>query len=352
MEVFSTIPLPSANQLIIAVIILAGAYIVSALVLHALKRSKRLTSRTESTLDDTIVRLITRPIHLGFQLAAIVIALRYLFPAAVYQGFGYDDLAVVLLIVWGVYLLNRLILGVLDWHEVESQKGSDAPIKRGTFGFLNTLISVLVWGLALAFVLNHVGVNISALLAGLGIAGVAVALALQNTLSGVFSAVYLAIDKPMRQGDYVQLSDGTEGFVQDISMRSTRIKTFGNAIVIVPNSKIADMVITNFYLPEAEIVLKVPVGIGYNSDLEKAEATAIKTAQAVLKKLGTSGKKDPFVRFQSFEDSSIQMTVFLSVDNFLDQFVLKHEFIKALKTDFHKAKIEIPYPQMDVHMKK
>jgi len=337
------------QMILIAVGILVAARIISAVLMFILKRAKFLTERTKTTLDDTVINLLARPIHFGFQLGAIVLVLFYLFPAFQYQGFGYKDLGFVFSAFWGGYLLNRLLIGILSWH----QEGGDGDGEQGkTFGFLNTLISVLVYGLALAFVLNYAGVDISALLAGLGIAGLAVALALQNTLSGVFSAVYLALDKPIKQGDYVSLEDGTEGFVDDISMRSTRIKTFSNTIVIVPNSKLTNMVMTNYYLPGKNIVLKVPVGISYNSDLSKAEEIAVKTADSVMDTLGVKGKKDTFVRFGEFSDSSIKMTVFLNVKTFLDQFVVRHEFIKELTKEYKKAKIEIPFAQMDVHVKK
>ncbi len=348
MNIFTS--LPDTKMILIAVLILILARVVSAILMFVLRHAKFLTARTKTTLDDTVLGLLARPIHFGFQLGAIVLVLFYLFPAFQYNGFDYKDLGLVFLIFWLAYLVNRLIVGILSWSQEGVSENEDQ--KGKTFGFLNTLVSILVYGLALAFVLNYVGVDISALLAGLGIAGLAVALALQGTLSGVFAAVYLALDKPIKQGDYILLEDGTEGFVDDISMRSTRIKTFSNAIVIVPNSKLTNMVMTNYFLPGKSFVLKVPVGISYNSDLQKAEDVAIKTADDVLEKLGAKGKKDTFVRFSEFGDSSIQMSVFLNVKIFLDQYVVRHEFIKALTIEFKKAKIEIPFPQMDVNLKK
>jgi small-conductance mechanosensitive channel len=337
----------NTQMILTAVGVLVGARLASAIIMFVLKRAKFLTAKTKTTLDDTVISLLARPIHFGFQLGAIVFVLYYLFPAFQYQGFDYQDLGFVFSAFWVGYLINRIVIGVLSWHQTG---GDDSEGK--TFGFLNTLVSTLVYGLALAFVLNYAGVDISALLAGLGIAGLAVALALQNTLSGVFSAVYLALDKPIKQGDYISLEDGTEGFVDDISMRSTRIKTFSNTIVIVPNSKLTDMVMTNYYLPGKSIVLKVPVGISYDADLNKAEEIAIKTADKVLESLDVKGKKETFVRFGEFGDSAIKMTIFLNVKTFLDQFLVRHEFIKELTMEYKKAKIEIPFAQMDVHVKK
>jgi small-conductance mechanosensitive channel len=344
--------LPTIEQIVIALAILVAAWIVSSIVLFVVRRSKKILARTETTFDDTLVKLLGRPLHLGFQLIGVVIALWYLFPHLSYQEYGYGDLTVILLIAWLAYTMNRLVRGLMDWKAQEADRESPDGIKRGAFGFLNTIVTLLVWGLGLAFVLNQLGVDISALLAGLGIAGIAVALALQNTLSSIFSAVGLAIDRPIRQGDFVRLEDGTEGFVEDISMRSTRIRTFQHSLVIVPNDRITNMVIENSYLPKEDISLKISLGVGYGANLEKAENIAIDTASTILEQHQAMGETEPFVRFSSFGDSAIQMNVFLSVDRFLDQYIIKHEFIKALTAAYKKAKIDIPYPQVEVHMSK
>ena len=344
--------IPSHTQLLAAAGILIAAWAVSMLVITVLKRSKFLTSQTKTTLDDTIIRLISRPVHLGFQLVGIILALHYLFPDMVYRGFGFSESIPILLIVWGAYTLDRVIRGVVEWHEIEARNDGPGGLEHRSFGFLNTIISMLIWGVALAFILNQVGVDISALIAGLGIAGIAVALALQNTLSGLFSAVGLAMDKPVRPGDFIQLEDGTEGFVQDISMRSTRIKTFQNTLVIIPNKRLADMVITNTFMPGEGFSLKVVVGVDYGADLDHAEKIALSVASEVLVRLDVMGEKEPSVRFGSFDSSSIEMKVFIHVAGYMDQFVVKHEFIKALKVAFEKEKIVIPYPHMQVHVEK
>lgn len=344
--------LPTLQQFLVAAGVLVAAWIVSSLTLVLVRRSKRLTGKTQTTLDDTVLRLMGRPLHIGFQLVGVVVALWYLAPDLTYQGYGYMDLGVVLLIVWFAYTLNRLGRGLMNWKAQEADRENPNGIKRGAFGFLNTIVSLLVWGLALTFVLNQVGVDISALLAGLGIAGIAVALALQNTLSGLFSAVGLAIDRPIRQGDFVRLEDGTEGFVEDISMRSTRIRTFSRSLVIVPNSRISQMVIENTYLPHEDTSLKITLGVAYGTNLDRAEALIIDVAKRVLADHGAAGATEPFVRYSALADSAIELNVFLGVNQFLDQYVIKHAFIKELLPELKKSKIELPFPQVDVHMRK
>ncbi len=340
------------QRVLVAVGIGVGARLISAVVMFLLRKIGFLTARTKTTLDDEVVKLVAAPVHFAFQLAAIVFVGFYLFPELELQRWvSTSDVAWSAGFVWLAYFVKRLLVGVLEWHDQEANPNVHTD-KPGTFGFLNTLISIVVWGSALALILNQFGVDVTALLAGLGIAGVAIAFALQSTLAGVFAAVYLAIDRPIRQGDYIKLEDGTEGFVDDISLRSTRIKTFAGNIVIVPNNKLANMVMTNYFLPGNEVVMSVPVGIAYEADLDNVESLTLEVAEQVLSDLEVKGTKDSFVRYKSFDESSIQMTVFLNVSAFLDQFVVRHEFIKALKKAYKKHKIEIPYPHMDLHVKK
>jgi MscS family membrane protein len=336
-------------QLLLAIGILVGARFVSALVMYALRHSKMITERTKTTLDDLLVERAARPIHLAFQIAALIWALFYLFPGASLGGYGYFDAVIILAALWGGYAINRLVRGLIDWWE---SQGNDNEEQKGTFGFLYTLVTVIIWGVAITFVLNQIGVDVSALLAGLGIAGLAIAFALQSTIAGLFAAVYLAIDRPLRPGDFILLSDGTTGFVQDMTMRSTRILQKDNNLVIVPNHVLADMVVTNYFLPNKEASVFVEVGIAYGSDLEKVEKILVKTALDLLGKQKAKGSSDPVVRFTMFSPSSVTAQLYISINSFVKQSAIKHDLMKEIKTVFAKEGIEIPFPQVQIHQKK
>lgn len=341
---------PTGGILLVGGLLLL-AWFGSSMIVLFIGQLGRLTNKTSTTLDDVLLQALRRPIHFGFQLAAICLAVWTIMPAKGFLADSYERFVLAAIAGWVGYTLVRIISRLLDWQYGQGID-VDGQERRGAFRFLHTMSALIVWGGVLTFVLNQFGVNVSALLAGLGIAGLAVALALQNTLSGVFAAVFLAIDRPIRQGDYVVLENGVEGFVEDISIRATRIKTFQNTIVVVPNARLMEMSITNHFLPQNEVVLQVPMGIAYDSDLSLAEQSAIEVAKNVLHAQGAEGGKEPFVRFKSFDDSSIGMSVFLPVGDFMDQYVVRHEFIKALVTAFSKEGIEIPFPQLDIHQKK
>jgi len=201
--------------------------------------------------------------------------------------------------------------------------------------------------------LKQFGVEITPLLAGLGIAGIAVAMALKDTLSNFLSAIYITADRPMKLGDYIELDAKTAGYVVDIGWRTTRLRTWDHNYLILPNSKIAESVFRNYNAPKTEMTTLVSCGVAYDSDLEKVEKVALAVAKKVQKSVdGTIKEYEPSLRFREFGDSAITFTVSLRVKNRESRGRVVHEFIKALKTSFDKEKVEIPFPQMDIHMKK
>jgi metal-sulfur cluster biosynthetic enzyme len=175
----------------------------------------------------------------------------------------------------------------------------------------------------------------------------AVALALQETLANIFSGLHLILSKQLRLGDYIHLSSGEEGRVTDITWRFTTIVPVGEGnMVVIPNQKIASSIITNYSMPRHDIIIKIPVGVAYDSDLQKVEDVTLEVARQVLESLNEKidAGRQPSVRFYNFGESSIDFNVLLHSARFDDQFRLKHEFIKALTARFRQEGIEIPFP--------
>ena len=214
-------------------------------------------------------------------------------------------------------------------------------------------MKIIVYFVAFVLILDALGIQVTALVAAFGIGGLAVAFALQGTLSEFFAGIYIMSDRPVRVGDYVELESGRKGYVIDVGWRSTRIRELPNNIIVVPNSKLAGSIITNFYLPEPEMACLVQVGVAYNSDLEKVERVTIDVGKKVLKKVtGGVPKFDPFIRYHTFSDFSINFTVILRVKEFVDKYLITHEFVKELHKRYKKEGIEIPFPIRTVYMRK
>jgi len=194
-------------------------------------------------------------------------------------------------------------------------------------------------------ILNDLGISIAPMLTALGVGGLAVALGLQDTLSNLFSGFYLTMSRQVNVGDYIKLEGGQEGYIHDIGWRSTQVRMLPNNMVIVPNNKLSQSIITNFYLPSRDLAFTLDVGVDYASDLDKVERVTVEVGREVMKKVtGAFSDFEPIVRFHTFADYSIQMTIVLRAKEFTDQFLIKHEFIKRLTERYRQEGIAIPFP--------
>jgi small-conductance mechanosensitive channel len=206
---------------------------------------------------------------------------------------------------------------------------------------------IIVGGL---FVLSNLGISITPLLTALGIGSLAVALALQPTLSNFFAGLHLAFARPIRVGDFVELETGARGYIVDIGWRATRIRELPNNIIVIPNSRIVEMILKNYTMPEPEQSALVQIGVAYGSNMEKVERATIEVAKETLAQVeGGVRTFEPFIRYHTFGDSSINFSVILRVNQFVDQYLVTHEFLKRLKDRYDREGIEIPFPQRVLH---
>lgn len=204
---------------------------------------------------------------------------------------------------------------------------------------------IIILAIGILIILDSLGISITPLLATLGIGGLAVALALQDTLSNLFAGFHTVIARQIRVGDYVKLETGEEGYVTDITWRTTKIRMLPNNVVLVPNAKLTQAIIINYYLPEKEMAVLVNLGVHYNSDLVKVEKITCEVAKEIMKEVqGGIPEFEPFIRYHTFGDFSINFSVILRAREFVDQYLIKHEFIKRLHQRYKKEGIIIPYP--------
>ena len=171
---------------------------------------------------------------------------------------------------------------------------------------------VVIFAVGILILLNTLGVSITPILATLGVGGLAVALALQDTLGNIFAGFYITMSRQIRIGDYVKLDSGEEGYVVDITWRATKIRTLPNNVILIPNEKLTKTIATNYCMPEKEMAVLVSVGVHYDSDLNKVEAVTCEVGKEVMKEV-TGGVPDfqPFIRYHTFADFSINFTVIL-----------------------------------------
>jgi small-conductance mechanosensitive channel len=216
---------------------------------------------------------------------------------------------------------------------------------------ISNLAKAAVLILGTLIILQTIGIQITPIVTTLGVGGIAVGLALQDTLANLFAGFYLIISKQVRTGDYVKLDAGHEGYVTDITWRNTTIKELSNNVVIVPNSKLASAIFTNYHLPAKEITLTMNVGVSYDSDLEEVERVTVEVAKEVMREIAPELiENEPYIRFHTFGEFSIDFTLYMRVSEYFDQRIGKHLFVKKLHKRYQELGIYIPFPIRDVYV--
>ncbi len=220
---------------------------------------------------------------------------------------------------------------------------------QGPAELVTKIILVMVGGM---LILDNLGISLTPLITTLGIGSLAVAIALQDTLGNFFASLHIQADRPIEVGQFVRLVNGDEGYVEHIGWRSTRIKMLANKTAVVPNSKLVQSTIINYDLPDPEVAVLVEAGVHYDSDLKKVEQVTKQVAREIMGKVpGGVPSFDPFIRYHTFNQSSIDFTVILRARTFVDNYLIKHEFIKALQAKYRETGIVIPFPIRTVYMK-
>jgi len=333
-----------AWNLTAGVLITAGAVVAFTLLLGYLVRRwllaqmAKLAQSTSSHVDDVIVDSLARALPIWLLLGGLFIAARIL------------QLPPEIATIATKLLISALILSITVWAAnlgadfLRGPTGTTAAAAPAT-GAIRYAVKIVAFSVGGLVLLSNLGLSITPVLTTLGIGGLAVALALQDTLSNLFAGMQLTLAGNIRVGDFIKLETGEEGFVDDIHWRVTRIRMLPNNFVLIPNSRLAQSVVLNYSTPTPDLSILVPVGVHYGSDLERVEQVTLAVAQRILQEV-TGGVPDfePMVRYYGFGESSIDFNVILRGNSFTDAFLLKHEFIKALTRAYAAEGIVIPYP--------
>lgn len=317
----------------------AAGYLVRRV---AQPRLLRWAARTTTDLDDVLIDGVTGALPLWGALLGLRTGLGMAPLSAPVEGAAGHVVVMLfgLSVTWTLARLAGTFVATLG--------GAEAPLASARI--LRTIAQTGVFAFGALVTLSSIGVSVAPLLTALGVGGLAVGLALQDTLANLFAGVHILASRQVRPGDFVRLSTGEEGYVADISWRNTTVRQLSNNIVIVPNAQLAKSVTLNFSLPEPEQAVLVPLGIGYDEDLEVVEREVVGVARDVQRTVeGAVASFEPFIRYHTFGESSIDCTVILRGRTFTDNYLMKHEFVKRLHARFGDAGITIPYPQRTLH---
>lgn len=307
-----------------------------------------LTKKTKTDLDDQLIARSSKPITAIALLISIKLTLTELALSVVIEGILTSliySLMVILMAVLFYVIVDVIVISGLKILAKKTKSSMDDSI----ITLFHSVLNVALVMISMLYILELWGVQITPLLAGLGVAGLAVALALQPILSNIFSGASMILDQSVKSQDLVYLSDGTKGKVEKIGLRSTRIKTFDNELIIIPNNKLADSTIQNVALPEPKTRAVVPFGVAYGSKIEEVKKIVLKELESIKNR---SEDEDVIVRFIEMADSSLNFNAYFYVDSFEHRADAIDEANTRIYNALNKAGIEIPFPQMDVNLRK
>ncbi len=332
-------------QVILPVAFILGGFLVGLIIQKFIvARLRKIAARTKWRGDEILVSAFGGVIILWFTLAGVYGAVLNVPMSVTVLGIV-QKVLLILVILSGTAVFAKVVVGLLGLYAQVTEALPSTSI-------FTIFTKVLIFAVGIMIILQSLDISITPMLTALGVGGLAVALALQDTLANLFSGIFVIVSKQVKPGDYVELESGQKGYVTDVTWRNTTIRALANNMIIVPNSKLASTIVTNYYQPQKQMSVLVQVGVGYDSDLKKVEKVTIDVAKKVMKDVkGGVTKHEPFIRYHTFGDSSINFSVILRGDECTDQYLIKHEFIKRLHERYGKEGIEIPFPIRTVHMK-
>jgi small-conductance mechanosensitive channel len=331
-------------------VVALGVFLIALLFFKLLKnqflgRLKRWAEKTKTDLDDELVSTLEAIPGVLYFFASLYIALQFVTINAKITK-GVEIILIILLIYWGTKVVSELIEYALS-KVAKKQNGKRE--KNTTYFALNLIAKIILWSTGLLLVLSNLGVNISALVASLGIGGIAVALALQNILSDIFSSFSLYLDKPFEVGDFIIIGDHM-GTVKKIGLKTTRIEALQGEEIVISNNELTSSRVRNFKKMKKRRVVFM-IGVTYGTPHKQ-----LKKIPKILKEAIKSIKKTTFDRsnFATFGNFSLNFeTVYYLESSDYNEYMNTQEKINLAVVDaFEKEKIEIAFPTQTLYVHK
>ncbi len=313
-----------------------------------------LTRKTKTEIDDLIVKRTSKPISVFLFLLGLRIALIPL-NLGIILGMNVKTILINLTISAIIVIITIIVMIVLDiiidqWGKNFAKK-TQSEVDDNLVALFHKISRIILGIIGFLIVLSAWGVKIGPLLASLGIAGVAVAFALQNSLSNIFGGMSLILDKNIKVGDAIMLDADTKGTIIDVGLRSTKIRTFDNEMLIIPNGKLADSKIINFVLPEPVLRTTVDFGVQYGSNVEEVKKIVLDSIKPIKNIIRTDKEKEPVVMLMEMGDFALKFKLFFWVSTFQERANIKEQATVLVYDALNKAKIGIPFPTRTVYIK-
>ena len=331
----------------VSVVVGILATLVAAVIFHKLlfPLAVRIAGRTSTDLDNRLLYAIRMPLTFGVVVLGVYLSITLLLDLdSEYQAWV-DRVIGLLGIVMAVMMVVALASNAIDWYLENLAARTQHVVDLKLFPLLKRVSVVVIYGMGGLLVLDLLNINISPLIAALGLGGLAVALALQPTLANLFAGTYVMTEGVIAPEDYVSLEGGITGYVVEVGWRSTRIRTWENNLVVVPNNRFAETIITNYQQPVSAVNVYLLCGVSYDSDLRRVEQVCLEVMDEVLDTVPQAVREyGSYFGYESFGDSNVNFWLFMQAKTRLDSFIVQTELMKLLHARLGEEDITINYP--------
>jgi len=306
---------------------------------------KPLAQKTKTKVDDLIIKNLSSIIFYVFLLLGIKIGLQYFeFKILLYKNV-IDSLFVLIIALFLIKIIDGFSKQWLQEWKFKTKTTADERL----IPFLQKILKAVVIILATIFIFSSWNINISPLLATAGIAGLAIGLAVKDSLAHILGGLQLVLDKAFKVGDKVKLESGEMGVIMDIGLRSTKLRTYDNEVIYIPNGFLANAKIKNYTQPDLTIRVNAEFGVEYGSDTEQVKKVvleAIKKIDSVL--------SDPksVVSFVKMSDFSLDFIARAWVKSYTEAYSTWLKMTDEIHKALNEANIGIPFPTRTVYTKK
>ncbi|MBL7961085.1 mechanosensitive ion channel family protein [bacterium] len=342
---------PAIRMLVQAAVIVVAGYVISKIV-HLIVKiiQHRITSKTETDLDDRIVGVLEKSVQRIINVSALYIAAGRI--ENVYHGkwaLYLDGAFFVVMVIFITMLFSGIVKVVMEWYVNVIAVRTQSQVDDELVPLVKRVANMLLYSIGLVICLDHFHIDIKALVVSLGVGSFAIAFAAQETLANMIAGFVIMVDRPFRAGDRIRiLSSQQTGDVIKVGLRSTKILDFDNNIVMIPNAQIIKNEIINFSYPEVASRLRIEVGVAYGTDIEKAKKILIDVCKSFEQVLP---EPKPTAFLLGFGDSSVNLAVVARVQHYREVFDTSDAVRVKIYDEFNKHGIEFPFPQRVVHIK-
>jgi small-conductance mechanosensitive channel len=339
-----------SGNLLAALIVLAGV-LIAVVMFFIVRWLQKKADSTTSQIDDIIIASIGTPaviavlvisVFAALQVAALPTGLEWIVESKYFNA---------IYVIIGAWIVSGFVYNFISIYGSRVASETESDIDDRMIALALVVSKYLIWFVAFLLILGILEIDITPFLAAAGIIGLAFALAAQDILSNFFGGAIIAVDKPFKLHDRIKINEYV-GDVMHVGPRSTRLKTLDNQIITIPNSTITNSFVVNYAMPDAMMKIRVPIGVAYGTDIPQVKKAMTEIAHDLAKSTSyILANPEPVVYFLEFGESSLKFELVLWTNDVTKSWEVKDAVNMRIAERFAEEKIEIPFPQMDVHLK-